>query len=104
MRRRVRLRASDDEDELILPTAAEEGAEALPAEQGAVGARSASPSLEELVRDPHGHLADLLQAASSILVEMRSLPSTAKDGAVELSGRGDSDTISQKECYCHCPR
>ncbi|CAM9746699.1 unnamed protein product [Lampetra fluviatilis] len=76
--------------------AAEEGAETLPAEQGAVGARSASPSLEEFVRDAHGRLADLFQAASSILVEMRSLPSTAKEGAAELPGRGDSAAISKK--------
>ncbi|CAM9733095.1 unnamed protein product [Lampetra fluviatilis] len=80
-RRRVRVRVSDNEDdeELIPPTATEEGAKTLPVEQGAVGVRSTSPSLEELVRIARSHLTDLLQAASSILVEMRSLPSTAKE-------------------------
>ncbi|CAN0308166.1 unnamed protein product [Lampetra fluviatilis] len=88
---RVRVRASDDEDdeELIPPTAVEEGAEALPAEQSVVGACGASPLVEALVRDAHSRLADLLQAASSILAEMHSLSSMAKEGVAELSGRGD---------------
>ncbi|CAN0422452.1 unnamed protein product [Lampetra planeri] len=59
---RVCVRASDDEDdkELIPPMAAEDGAETLAVEQGTVGALGASPSVEELVRDVHGRLADLL--------------------------------------------
>ncbi|CAN0375451.1 unnamed protein product [Lampetra planeri] len=83
--RRVRVLASDDKDdeELIPSMADEEGAEALRAEQSAVGACGASPSLEAHVRDAHSHLADLLQAASSILVEMRSLPSLDGKGGIE---------------------
>ncbi|CAM9827550.1 unnamed protein product [Lampetra planeri] len=50
--RRVHTRALDDEDdeELIPPTAADDGAEALPVEKSAVGARGASPSLEVLLQ------------------------------------------------------
>ncbi|CAN0334886.1 unnamed protein product [Lampetra planeri] len=95
---RVRTWASDDEDdeELILPTAVNEGAGALPAEQSAVRACGASPSLEALVRDAHGCLAELLQTASSILAELRPLSAAAKEGAAESSGRSDSAGISQR--------
>ncbi|CAN0417235.1 unnamed protein product [Lampetra planeri] len=65
-------------------------------EQGAVGARGSLPSVEELIRDAHGHLADLLQVASSILVEMQSFPSTAKKGVAELSERGNLAAILRK--------
>ncbi|CAM9541787.1 unnamed protein product [Lampetra planeri] len=96
-RRRVRVWASDnkDDEELIPPTTAEEGAEALPAEQSAVRPHGSSPSLEALLKDAHSRLADLLQAASSILTEIPSLYSAVKGGAAELSGRSDSAAISQ---------
>ncbi|CAM9642102.1 unnamed protein product [Lampetra planeri] len=77
MRRRVRTKASDDDDEeeLIPPTAAEEGAEAMPAD---------------------GRLAEFLQAASTILAELRPLSSTSKEGAVVSPGWSDLPAISQR--------
>ncbi|CAN0408904.1 unnamed protein product [Lampetra fluviatilis] len=81
---------------MISPTAADNGAEGLPAEQSAVGACGASPSLEALIRDAHGRLAELLQMASSILTELCHLTAAAKEGAVESSGQSDSAAISQR--------
>ncbi|CAN0268467.1 unnamed protein product [Lampetra fluviatilis] len=102
-RRKVRVHASDDEV-LIPPMAAEEGAETLPAEQSAVGARSASPSVAELIRDAHGCLADL-QVASSILVEMRSLPSTTKGGhRSHPDGATRPPFHKGRERHRRCPR
>ncbi|CAN0251104.1 unnamed protein product [Lampetra planeri] len=85
---------SEDED-FVPPTALEDAEETLLAEQGAIRARDASPSVEATLWEAHGHLAELLHATASLLAEISPTVSLVKEGAAMLIIDIDSAAISQ---------
>ncbi|CAN0179594.1 unnamed protein product [Lampetra fluviatilis] len=75
--------------------ALEDAEETLLAEQGAIRARDASPSVEATLWEVHGHLAELLHATASLLAEISPTVSLVKEGAAMLIIDIDSAAISQ---------
>ncbi|CAN0117853.1 unnamed protein product [Lampetra planeri] len=89
MSTRCRLHSgtSDDEDEDLIPqTVPEKGGEALPAEQSTDRARDCSTPTGRVLQAAHGHLAELLHAVASILVELHIMGPAVEVGAIEPCG------------------